>query len=416
MMKSTDFDVIVMGGGPAGMMSAGTAASRGRKVLLIEKNKNLGEKLKITGGGRCNITNAEYDTREFLLKFGEAEPFLYSPFSQFGVKDTFSFFESRGLPLVVEARKRAFPNTQKAMDVFRVMEKYISHKNVTVIKNSPVEKIVADKNRGDIVSVVSGGVTFKAEGFILATGGVSHPETGSTGDGFKWLKNIGHKIKDPVPDIVPLKVKEKWVKDLAGVSLSFMKITFFLDGKKIFSKTGKILFTHFGLSGPLILNSARQVADLLHQGVVTAKIDAFPHTNLGLLEKQILKVFDDNKNKDYKNIVKDIAPEGMAETLLEFNIVSDRDKKVHSVLKDERKNIAGLMKAFPVTIAGLMGMDRAVVSSGGILLEEVDTKTMRSRIYKNLYLTGDILNINRPSGGYSLQLCWTTGFVAGQNA
>jgi predicted Rossmann fold flavoprotein len=411
--RAIKYDLIVIGGGASGMMAAGTAAKNGKKVLILEKNSELGKKLKITGGGRCNITNATFDLRKMLAKFGKAEPFLYSPFSQFGVKDTFKFFEDRKLPLVVEARDRAFPETQKASDVFRVMYEYINNKNVIVIKNSPVLKMTINKETKRVTSVQTDQGTYEAHNFIIATGGASHPETGSTGDGFKWLAKIGHKVNKPSPNVVPLKARDKWIKDLSGTSLSFMKITFFVEGKKAFSETGKILFTHFGLSGPLILNSAHKVADLLHAGKVTAKIDCYPDTDLGSLEKQILKVFDQNKNKDFKNIVDEITPPGLGNTLIEFHIVPDVNTKVHSISKDHRKQIVNLLKNLPVEIQGLMGMDRAVLSDGGIPLTEVDTKTMKSKLFENLYLTGDILHINRPSGGYSLQLCWTTGYVAG---
>lgn len=414
--SSEKFDVIVVGGGASGLMAAGRAAELGKNVLILEKNKKLGEKLRITGGGRCNITNAEDDVHVLLKHYGKAEQFLYSPFSQFGVKDTFSFFESRGLPLVVQARKRAFPHTEKAFDVYAVLEKYIKKGNVAVKMDSPVSRIVSTHANNKITSVMCGKTEYKAEKFIIATGGVSHPETGSTGDGFSWLEKLGHTISKPTPTIVPLAVSEKWVKDLAGVSLSFMKITFFVDGKKEFTKTGKILFTHFGISGPLILNCAGKVGDLLHNGIVTATIDAFPDTDHGSLETKIIKIFDKNKNKMLKNIFKDIAPAGTATSIL--SLLKDNispDLKVHSVTKEQRKIIMHLLKALPLTITGLMGYDRAVVSDGGLPLTEIDTKTMKSKIVENLYVTGDLLNINRPSGGYSLQLCWTTGYVAGSH-
>ncbi|MEN9582852.1 MAG: hypothetical protein RL641_806 [Candidatus Parcubacteria bacterium] len=414
-MKLQDelFDVIVVGGGASGMMAAGVAGEAGKKVLIIEKNKKLGEKLKITGGGRCNITNAEYDTHKLLKNYGEAADFLYSSFSQFGVKDTFSFFEKKGLPLVVQARNRAFPKTEKAQDVFKTLEKYLKNGSVHIKENCPVLKIISDD--ATITGLETNQGIFKAKSYILATGGVSHPETGSTGDGFKWLKNLGHTVKPPTPTIVPIAVGDSWVKSLAGVSLSFMKITFYLDGKKAFNVTGKILFTHFGLSGPLILNCASKVADLLHSGEVTAKIDAFPDTDIGLLDSRTTSVFDKNKNRDLKNIFREISPAGTSDAILSL-LSFDTAKKVHSVTKTERREIVDLLKALPVTITGLMGFDRAVVADGGITLSEIDTKTMRSKLFSNLFVTGDLLHINRPSGGYSLQLCWTTGFVAGTHA
>jgi len=415
-MDKYQYDLIVMGAGASGLMAAGAAAANGKKVLVLEKNKELGKKLRITGGGRCNITNATFDEREFLKKFGDAEKFLYSPLSQFGVQDTFDFFENRGLKLVTEARNRVFPKSQSAEDVYRVMYQYIKSPNVKVIVNSPVLKISSEIIDGKpvIAYVQTKEEKFTAKNYLIATGGVSHPETGSTGDGLKWLKKLGHTVNTPSPNVVPLKTRDKWCHDLSGVSLSFMKISFYVNDKKAFSETGKILFTHFGVSGPLILNAAHRVADLLHEGSVTAFVDCYPDTDHGALEKQILKTFDKNKNKDFKNILDEIVPPGMDNAIIEFHIVDDVTKKVHSITKEERKNIVRLLKGMPLNIEGLMGMDRAVISDGGVPLTEIDTKTMQSKVCDNLYMTGDLLHINRPSGGYSLQLCWTTGYVAGQ--
>lgn len=407
------FDVIVVGGGASGMMAAGTAGARGKRVLILEKNKKLGEKLKITGGGRCNVTNAEYDARALLKNYGTAEQFLYSSFSRFGVKDTFKFFESRSLPLVVQARKRAFPHTEKALDVYNVLEKYIKKGNVVVKTFSPVTKVLIEGNK--ILGVMCGKIEYKADSYIFSTGGISHPETGSTGDGLGWLRKLGHTVTDPTPTIVPIATADEWVHKLAGVSLSFMKITFFIDGKKSFSKTGKILFTHFGLSGPLILNSAKLVGDLLHEGLVTAKIDMYPDTDHGSLEKTILKAFEANKNKIFKNVLADIAPEGMDKAVLSLLDIAP-ETKVHSVTKEQRKKIMHLLKEMPVTVTELMGYDRAVIADGGVTLSEIDMTKMRSKKIPNLFVTGDLLHINRRSGGFPLQLCWTTGFVAGDNA
>jgi predicted Rossmann fold flavoprotein len=416
-MKDSDdtYDVVVIGGGASGMMAAGRAAEMGKKVLLLEKNRALGEKLKISGGGRCNILNAEFDEHELLRVYGKAEQFLYTTFSQFGVKDTFAFFESRGLPLVVEARKRAFPQTQKAADVCRVLEAYLKKSGVDVRTGAAVTRIEA--KGGDITALHVGSQRFSAKAYIFATGSVSHPETGSTGDGFAWLTKLGHTVEKPTPTIVPLRVKEEWIKQMSGSSLSFMKITFMVEGKKAFSKTGKILFTHFGISGPLILNSAHMVADLLQTGSVTAIIDAYPHTDLGALEKKVINVFDANKNKALKNCIKEFVPAGTHKgitTLLAEAL--DIQKQVNAVTKEERKKIVRLLKALPLTIEGLMGFDRAVVADGGVPLKEIDMRTMRSKKVSNLFVTGDLLHINRPSGGYSLQLCWSTGHVAGTHA
>lgn len=408
------WDLIIIGGGASGMMAGSIAGSRGRSVLLIDKNKSLGEKLKITGGGRCNITNAEPDIHKMLKVYGKGAPFLYSPFAIFGVKDTFNYFESRGLPLVIQARNRVFPVTEKAIDVYEVLQKELVKNHVTIKNNLTVKRIIVKNKKVESIETDNG--IYFAKSFILATGGLSHPETGSTGDGFKWLKDIGHEVKDPSPDIVPLACSDLWVKSLAGVSLSFMKITFFLENKKQFSKTGKILFTHFGLSGPLILNSSRKVSDLLQSGKVTATIDVFPDTNDGALEDFIIKTFDANKNKILRTVFKDIAPEGTAKAMEMINTGINFDMKVHSITKEDRKKIVRLLKALPVSITNLMGYERSVVADGGVSLKEIDMKTMRSTLYDNLYITGDLLNINRNSGGYSLQICWTTGYIAGISA
>ena len=407
------YDVIVIGGGASGMMAAGRAAERGKSVLLLEKNTALGKKLDITGGGRCNITNAEFERHAFAKHYGSAEQFLYSPLSQFGVQDTFDFFAQRGLPLIIEARKRAFPETQKSPDVTRVMKKYLTDAGATFMTQAAVKSLVFAGNRITEAKTAKG--TFVADTFIIATGGVSHQETGSTGDGLKWLKELGHSVHDPTPTIVPLKVSEKWAKSLAGISLERMKISFFADGKRAFSKTGKILFTHFGLSGPLILNCASEVAELLKYADVSATIDMFPDTDFAALERQVIAKIDANKNKDFKNVLAEIVPNGMTKGILVLLALSDANLKAHSMTKEERKRLVHLLKGAPLTISGLMGFDRAVISDGGVPLTEVDTRTMRSLKIENLYLTGDVLHINRPSGGYSLQLCWTTGFVAGSS-
>lgn len=408
------FDVVVVGGGASGMMAALVAAEEGKSVLILEKNKNLGAKLKITGGGRCNITNAEFDTRTFLSHYGKAADFLFSPFSQFGVQSTFDFFEERGLPLVVQARGRVFPKTEKALDVFKCLKRELDKNQVHIKTSCEVTKVQCVDGR--ITELETNQGTFTGRSYILATGGVSHPETGSTGDGFKWLRDLGHSVQAPTPTIVPLAVEEEWVKMLSGTALSFMKITFFLEGKKQFSKTGKLLFTHFGLSGPLILNCAGMVAGLLQAGRVTATIDAYPDTDLGSLEKQIIKTFDEHKNKTLKTIFKLIVPHGTAGALQTLFPTINFDVQVNAITKEERKQIVRALKSLPVTITHLLGYDRAVVADGGVTLTEVDTRTMRSHKVANLFITGDLLHINRPSGGYSLQLCWTTGYVAGKNA
>ena len=425
---NSNYDVIVVGGGPSGMIAAGKAGERGLSVLLLEKNKSLGEKLKISGGGRCNITNAEGnllnthassnlearpDIHKFLSNYGNAKPFLYSAFAEFGVGETEKFFLNLGLPFVTQNRNRVFPKSEKATDVLNALVSYMNKNNVVISLNEPVLNFEIQDNK--ISKVITKNNTYTAKSVIVATGGLSHPETGSTGDGFKWLEKLGHTIHPPTPSIVPLSVEDEWVKKLAGISFEMIKITFFVEGNKVFSKVGPILCTHFGLSGPTILNSSKKVADMLYGGIVTATIDTYPDKNLGELEKHIIKIFDQNKNKTFKNVFDDIAPKGTGKILLTLLPQIDPEIKTHSVTVEMRKQIVRLLKALPITISGLMGFDRAVVADGGVDIAEVDLKTMRSKKVSNLFLTGDMLHIERPSGGFSLQLCWTTGFVAGKN-
>lgn len=396
------------------MMAAGTAASRGKRVLLLEKNAELGNKLSISGGGRCNITNAEEDEKILLSKFGKAEPFLYSAFSEFGVQETFAFFDRLGLPLVVQKNKRAFPKTERAEDAVRVLEEYLEEGHVDIRTDLQVERInVSD---GKIRSVQTQGFEFTADSYILATGGVSHPETGSTGDGFEWLRSIGHTVEEPTPTIVPLAASDSWIPKLKGKSLENVKITFYRDDVRKFAQKGNILLTHFGLSGPMILNLAGKVREELYAGIVTAKIDLFPGTDLGILDSKIVALFEGTKNKLLRNALPELLPNGITDVMLSLIPDLDPDTKVHSVTKEQRRALVELLKGVPVSITGLMGFDRAVVADGGVLLAEVDMRTMRSNKCENLFITGDLLHISRPSGGYSLQLCWTTGFVAGTNA
>ncbi len=416
--KKDIYDVIIIGGGASGMMAGLSLGLRNKKVLLIEKNKNLGEKVKISGGGRCNITNANFDKHDFLKNYGESEPFLFSTFSQFGVRDTIQFFENNGLPLKVEAKNRAFPKSEKSTDVIKFFLRLLKENKVEILTNTTVTKILHKDNM--IESILVGQNSYKAKSYILATGGVSHPETGSTGDGFSWLTDLGHTVKDPTPTIVPIATSDKWIHNMPGISLPNIKITFYKeDGdkyKKVFFKKGNILCTHFGLSGPLILNSSSQVWDLLQEGNVIAKIDLYPEMEINILDEHIRNIFDNNKNKIFKNVLRDILPAGSLRgiSLLLTNL--DLEKKVHNITKTERRKLVDICKSLPVNISHLMGYDRAVIADGGVILEEINTKTMNSKVIKNLFITGDLLNINRPSGGYSLQLCWTTGYVAGMNA
>lgn len=410
-----EWDVVVIGGGPAGMMAAGRAAEKGASVLLIEKNEILGKKLLITGGGRCNITNGEMNTRKLLANFKGSDKFLFSAFAQFSVKELLDFFHSRGLQTKEEANLRVFPKSDKARDVRDTLVEYLKQTKVTVITGVTVTGFIKG-NDGIVDSVnIGSGRKIRARSYILATGGKSRPDTGSTGDGFVWLEKLGHKVIKPIPSLVPIAIKDAWVKRLQGVSVPDVKISVFQYGKKQDSKIGKILFTHFGVSGPTILNMSKEIGELLEYGDAEILLDMFPKLDPGALDKKIQAVFAANSNRMFKNSLTEILPSAVASAIVDISGISG-DTFCHSVKKDQRLALVKLLKAMPMKVESLLGANKAIVTSGGVVLEEVDFKTMRSRLFSNLYLVGDILNIDRPSGGYSLQLCWTTGYVAGEVA
>jgi predicted Rossmann fold flavoprotein len=416
MHKNTEtiWDVVVIGGGASGMMTAGRAGSLGRKVLLLEKNEELGKKLLITGGGRCNVTNAEKDLRVLLSKFKDSDKFLFSAFSQFSNKDTLEFFNSRGMETKVEANNRVFPVSNKAESVWNVLLEYLKTNKVTIQSNCTVVGIETDSDK--ITSVkLKDKTIIRAKSFVLATGGKSHPETGSTGDGFKWLSELGHKVTEPTASLVPISVEDEWVKTLQGVSLENTKITVLQNDVKQEVKKGKILFTHFGLSGPTILNLSSEVGELLKYGDVFLSLDILPDLDYGQLNLKLQEIFKEKSNKKFKNTLDSLLPFAMVPIVVGLSGI-DGDKPSHNITREERLHLVQVLKDLRVKVTGLLGEDKAIVTSGGLSLEEVDFKTMASKLFSNLYLTGDILNIDRPSGGYSLQLCWTTGFVAGSNA
>lgn len=445
---NTIWDLVVIGGGPAGMMAAGRAAELGSKnnagknsptprILILEKNDSLGKKLLITGGGRCNVTNSEFDTRALLEKFKENGKFLFSPFSQYGVKETLDFFNTRGMPTKVENEKRTFPVSNNSQSVLDVLVEYIKEGGVTVRSNAEVTGLIVAQGPKDDIPVITG-VQLKgkenifARKFVLATGGKSRPETGSTGDGFGWAKKLGHTVVEPSVSLVPLKTKEatsaaSWYAGLSGVSLPEVKITILQNGVKQNKPVkGKILFTHVGVSGPTILNISKDVGELLKYGDTFISIDLLPGIDQASLDAKLNTLFRTEINKKLKNCLgmvggvhatdnSPVLPTALMKAVIEVSGV-DGDTPAHSVTKENRRKILATLKGFTLQVSGLLGTDKAIVTSGGVMLEEIDSRTMQSRIHPNLYLVGDMLNIDRPSGGYSLQLCWTTGYVAGNDA
>ena len=412
-MKHIEYDVVVVGGGPAGMMAAGRAAALGAKVALIEKNPKLGKKLLITGGGRCNITNAELDVRKMVAQYGRKGKALFGSFTRFGVAETIEFFEDRGLKIKVEAEKRAFPKSNKAEDVWRGLVDYLRQGNVEGIYNSPLTGLLISDKQIEAVKLKKGEITGKS--YIIATGGKSRPETGSTGEVFEFLKKIGHTAEESDAALVPVKIKEEWVKDLSGLSFKEAKLTIFQDGTKQESRVGKILFTHFGLSGPSVLNMSKNISELYKYAPVNLELDLYPDLDLVALDKKLLEHLNRFLNKKIKNSLGGIVPPKIIPIILSLT-ENDPEKEVNALTKPERIKIVKLIKGMPMNVSGFLGADKAIVTSGGVSLKEIDFKTMRSKIYSNLFLAGDILNFDRPSGGFSLQICWTTGFLAGENS
>ncbi len=420
------YNTIVLGGGASGMFSAIFASENGEKVMLLEKNKFLGEKLKISGGGRCNIFNYEEDQKKLLSSYKEAEVFLRTSFAKFGMQNTKDFFESIGLFTKVEDRKRAFPVSEKSIDVLNVLQKELVKNKVETLCESEIEKIFFENGKVTGIRVKNRAENFVGNKYILSTGGYSHPETGSTGDGFKFLSDVGIKINLPNPSLVPLAVSDEWVKKLSGKTVENIKITFFVDRlkKKVLKLSDKqnletknrVLFTHFGLSGPTILNNSKFVGELLQEGEVSVQLDLFPQFDEKQLDTFLLNIFQNNLNKTLKNILNEIyAGNILEEIFLEIYADLDLHKKVHDVRVEERKKILNLLKNLKINIVGLMGFDKAIIASGGVDMNEVNFSTMQLKKIENLFVTGDMLDIERPSGGFSLQLCWTTGYVAGKN-
>jgi hypothetical protein len=440
--EAITYDVCIIGGGPAGLMAACIAGEGGDKVLVLEKNNELGKKLLITGGGRCNLTNANPNQREFVAKFGKKGNFLFSPLSIFGVSETIKFFNDLGMKTKVEAGFRVFPESDNSADVLNVLINQARHLGVQFKLSAEVSSLTPSldkegargrlKNQKEIKTVIlKTGEKIKASKFILATGGMSHPETGSTGDGFKWLKEIGHKVTEPNPSLVPIKISNPWVSELSGITLDNVGISVWslnnnpeLTGyQKVLNKKGRVLFTHVGLSGPTILNMSKSIGELLEYSKTSdnktvsemlLSLDFFPGVGLDQMHEMMKKTFEININKKIKNLSFKEVPAKIFELILK-QLEIDPEWEINEIRREERLALIEKFKKFEMTISGLLGYDKAIISSGGLDLNEVDFKTMGSKLYDNLYFVGDILDFDRPSGGFSLQLCWTTGYISGKS-
>ncbi len=407
------FEVVVVGGGPAGMIAAGRSAEMGARVLLLEKNKKLGQKLLMTGKGRCNLTQNEKSPGIFIEKLGKSGKFLFSALNVFGVEKTLEFFEMKNLKTKVERGGRIFPVSDKAGDVLETLEKYLKKNGVVIALDQEV--LGFDFENEKIESVMTKRGKIRGERFILATGGKSYPGTGSTGDGYSWAEEMGHKIIEPCPALSPVKIKENWPKDLQGLSLKNIEINIFQNDKKQDSRFGELLFTHFGLSGPIILDASRKIGTLLEKGEVKIELDLKPALSFLELDARLKRDFQKFSNKDFGNYLPELLPSKMTAVFLEsMNI--DPKRKINSITKEERKKLIHLLKNSELTVENLVGFSQAVVTAGGVDTREVDSKMMRSKKMKNLFLCGEVLDLQGPTGGYNLQICWSTGYVAGTNA
>jgi predicted Rossmann fold flavoprotein len=410
-METTTFDVIVIGGGPAGLIASGRAAELGAKTALLEKNARLGRKLLLTGNGRCNLTNNSNSLRDLAEKYGRNGKFLYHAFSLFGVPETIDFFNKRGLPTRTEENGRVFPASERAADVLRVLKDYA--KKVNVITGAPVEGL--DAGKGVIKGVKVGGDIVNAKNIILCTGGKSFPKTGSTGEAFNWLRSLGHEIVQPAPALVPITVKEDWIGKMEGASLNSVNITLLQSGKKKALIRGDAVVTARGLSGPAIMDISRKVRELLREGEVNLLLDLIPDVSAQRLQDEFLRSFDEHPKRLIKNVVTFFVPPKLSGTLLMLAGLGE-DRRLNTLSKGDRKVLIGAMKTLALTVKGTQGFERAYVTSGGVSLIEIDHLTMRSKLYKNLYFAGEVIDIDGPSGGYNLQAAWSTGHLAGESA
>ncbi len=407
-------EIVVVGGGPAGMMAAGRAAELGKKVLLLERNKTLGRKLLLTGKGRCNLTQAEFNVRLFVKEFGPKGKFLFSPLSKFGVQETIDFFQQRGLKTKIERGRRVFPVSNQSRSVLAVLERYLKENHVDVITEARVVN-VKEKDHSIVNLFLQDGRIVQSLEYIFCFGGKSYPLTGSGGDGFRLGKKLGHTVTELRPALVPLEIKEKWVKELQGLSLKNVRITVFQNSQKKQSKFGEALFTHFGMSGPIILDLSRDIGELLEKGKVSLLLDLKPALDFPTLDKRIQRDFSKYRRKLFANALGDLLPQKLIPLFIKFSKISP-NKKVSKITRAERHRLVKLLKGLEMTVHSLLGFQRAIITQGGISLKEIDARTLKSKIINNLFFAGEIIDLDGPTGGYNLQVCWTTGYVAGENA
>ena len=405
-------NVVITGGGPAGMMAAITAARRGFKVTLVEKNEKLGKKLFITGKGRCNITNAG-DTEDLFNSIVTNRKFMFASFNGFSNYDTLGFFDELGLQIKIERGNRVFPESDHSSDVIGALNRELKRLSVDVKLNTEVKDIIVNggKATGVVVKCSGKESTIQADNVIVATGGNSYQSTGSTGDGYRFARKFGHSVTPILPALVPFNVAEDWESDLQGLSLKNVSIVV-LDGKQeIYSDFGEMLFTHFGVSGPLILSASSFAARRIKEHPLKLVIDLKPALSQEQLEERILRDFDEEKNKAFKNSLDKLLPKKMIPVIVRLSDI-DGNKKVNEITKQERQRLVSLIKGLGLTLTGLRGFNEAIITQGGINVREINPTTMESKLVKNLYFAGEVLDVDALTGGFNLQIAWSTGYAA----
>lgn len=407
------YDVCVIGGGAAGMMAAGRAAENGASVVLIERNDRLGVKLLITGKGRCNITNIENDLQFLTQKYGKNGKFLFSSLASFGVDDVISFFEDRGVQTKVERGGRVFPVSDNSADVLKALQAYLDENKVKIIKGVKVNKFF--QRSGNITEVVlDNGGSIKAKKYIICVGGKSYPVTGSDGKLIPLIKKLGHTVNSLSPALVPVVCSDRFIKDLEGLSLKNVEVSAWQDKKKKVDRFGEALFTHDGMSGPIILDMSKEIDQLLESGSVKLQIDFKPALSVAEVDKRVQKDFQLFNNKMFKNSLDNLLPKKMIPVIIELSKI-DPDKKVNLITRDERLRIVELLKFFKLEVKEIGDFSKAIITRGGVDLKEIDPKTMKSKVVSNLSFAGEVLDLDGPTGGYNLQVAWSTGFVAGDS-
>ncbi|WHH61589.1 NAD(P)/FAD-dependent oxidoreductase [Petroclostridium sp. X23] len=401
--------IIVVGGGAAGMLAAGTAGKRGLDVVLLEKNSRLGRKLLITGKGRCNITN-NTDVEGLIDNVPINSNFLYSAFYTFSNTDLLALFEELGLEVKVERGGRVFPSSDKALDVVKALEKYISRNHVK-IQYSGVKRILFHNDKVTGVQLDNGS-EIDADAVIVATGGISYPGTGSTGDGYKFAKEAGHTVTTLKPSLVPLEVSEPWIKELQGLSLKNISITILDEkAKKLYTDFGEMLFTHFGVSGPVILSASSHMRDIENHRYML-RIDLKPALSEEQLDKRIQRDFEKYSRKHYSNALDELLPKKLIPVIIKLSGIPE-DKPVNQITRQERFSIIKTLKELTLNITGFRPIEEAIITSGGINVDEVNPSTMESKIIKGLYFAGEVLDVDAYTGGFNLQIAFSTGYLAG---